>query len=131
MRTAPAFLAPRILVLQLVTLLESLYPSGCIQHSAFTREKRMTITANLDLKLFSGRTGFKSSATGANYLGIIMIFRMNFIFHCKLSRVNADLSPVFGGWFILNDTIDKSVQRIVLAYTHIITWENTGAALAD
>jgi len=70
-----------LLVLQLVTLLESFNSSGSIQHTAFTGIKRVTITAYFNLQLLSGRTGCKSTATGAYHLGIVKIFWMNFIFH--------------------------------------------------
>ena len=109
MRTAPAFPNQIVSVLEFIAFLESLYPAGCIQHATFTCEKRVTIAAYLNLKLFLGRTGFKRITAGADYLGIGVIFRMYFFFHYKLSRVNADLSPVSTGWFILYDTIDKSV----------------------
>jgi hypothetical protein len=55
MYTAPAFPDWIHLILQLISLLESLYSSGGIQHATFTGKKRVTFAAHLDLQLFFRR----------------------------------------------------------------------------
>jgi hypothetical protein len=44
------------LFVQLIALLESLDPAGCINHLSFTRKERMTLAAKLYSELFLGRT---------------------------------------------------------------------------
>ena len=81
MCTAPAFPYWIHLILQLISLLESLYSPGGIQHTTFTGKKRVTVAAYLDLQLLFCRACFKGVTAGANYLGIVKILGMNFIFH--------------------------------------------------
>jgi hypothetical protein len=67
--------------LKLVAFLESLHPSGGIQHAPLTGEKGVALAAYLNFQLLSGRTCGKPVATGANYLGIGVILRVNVFLH--------------------------------------------------
>jgi hypothetical protein len=66
---------------QLVAPFEPLHLSGSIYHSTLPREKWMALTANLNLQYLLGGAGDKGIATRANYLGIIIILRMNLVLH--------------------------------------------------
>ena len=46
----------------------------------------MAFAAKLDAQLLLGRTGSKSVAAGADYLGIRKVFGMNLIFHIIAQR---------------------------------------------
>jgi len=67
----------------LVLLVEALHASCGIDDLLLTGEKGMALVAELDSQGLPGRAGGKGVAAGAGYLGIVVIFRMDFLFHCS------------------------------------------------
>jgi hypothetical protein len=54
--SAPLMIALLGLFVQLISLLEPFYPTGCINHLSFTRKERMAFAAKLYSELFLCRT---------------------------------------------------------------------------
>ena len=66
---------------QFITLLEAVNASGGIQHAALSGEKGMAFAAQLNLEQLPGGADSKGITAGTNYLGIIIILRVNLILH--------------------------------------------------
>jgi hypothetical protein len=69
------------LVLNIVSALESFYPSRGIHHFTFAGKERMALAAEFYSHFFLGRTYGKPVAASADYFSIFVIFRMNLLFH--------------------------------------------------
>ena len=89
----------------------------------------MALTAKFHLQLLPGGAGFKGIATRANYLGVLIVFGMNLVFHTTLASVNADLPLPLTGWLEFNHAVNKGIEGIILAHAHIITLMDTSAPL--
>ena len=68
-------------VFYLVAPLKPLHPPHSIYHPALPGEKRMTLTAQLNLQRLPGGADSKGIATGTNYLGIGTVLGMNLVLH--------------------------------------------------
>lgn len=76
-------------------MLEPLHAAGGVYHTVFAGEEGVTLAAKLHLERLLGRAYGKGITTGAGYLGVGVVFGMDFIFHLILVSVNADLSLGF------------------------------------
>ena len=65
----------------LIALLEPLHATSCVHHPLLASEERVALAAKLDLEGLFGRTGDEGVTTGADYLSIIEILGMDFLFH--------------------------------------------------
>lgn len=80
LRSLP-YLSWASLILYLIALLEALNASATVHQPLLSSEKGVTLTAKFHPELLLGGAGGKYIAAGADYLGIIIIFGVNLIFH--------------------------------------------------
>ena len=65
----------------LIALLEPLHATSCVHHPLLAGEERVAFAAKLNLEGLFGRTGDEGVTAGADYLRIIEILGMDFLFH--------------------------------------------------
>lgn len=107
---------------KLVLTLETFYSTGGVYYFLFTGKERMALATQLHSQyLFGGASG-ESIAAGADYLGIIIIFRMDLGFHFILCGINADLSLATGCWLIFDRAANQGEKRVVFANADIVAW---------
>jgi len=70
-----------VLAFNLIAFLKPLYSSGGVHHAPLTGKERVTVAADLDLQFFFRGTGGEFIAAGTYYHGIVIKFRMYFLFH--------------------------------------------------
>jgi len=73
------------LILYVVALFESLYSSQSVNYPLLTCVERVAFAAHFNPELWLGRTGGESVTAKASYLSVIIVFRMDFVFHYKRS----------------------------------------------
>jgi len=91
----------------------------------------MTLTAKLNLHHLLGRADGKGIATGTDYLGIVIILRMNLRLHSRLASVNANLPPVVSYRLKLNHAVNQGINGIVPAHADVSAGVDAGAPLAN
>jgi len=75
----------RILVLDLVPLLEAFHLSGGVDYALFAGEERVTLAADLDLERGLSRPDSEGVATRTSDLSIFIILGMYLLFHVRLN----------------------------------------------
>lgn len=115
----------------LVFLVEALNSSCGIDDLLLTREEGVTFVAKLNPQGLACGTGRKRVTTGARDLGIREIFRMDFLFHWLLSRVNADPFLIFGVGLKFYHAIYCSKESVIPSAAYINPRVDLGTALPD
>ena len=85
------------------------------------------MAAHLYLEYRLGGASYEGIATGADYLGIIIILGMNLGLHLR----NTHLSFAFAKGFKFNCAIGEGKEGVVLPHPHIETGVKEVALLAD
>jgi len=80
-----AYQGPAKLFLNLVAPFEAFHSAGSINYFLLAGEEGMALATQLHSELLLGGAGSKGVATGADYLGIGVIFRMYFRSHLTCS----------------------------------------------
>ena len=104
----------KTLFLNLVAAFEAFHPAGGVNYPQFAGEEGMAFAAQLRFKHLPGGAGSEGVATGADYLSIVIVFRMYFSFHfaCSVYTLTFFLSLVAGSYLTLPSISAKSVWSL-------------------